>query len=419
MLSRPISSIGGGVSTGLYRVINVKDYGATGDGVTDDTAALNAAIAALGTYLRLFFPAGTYIISSELVIGVSNITVFGEGRDASAIKLISGASGIDRMMGVTASGVTIESLGLDGNSINNSTINVTGIKASANEFHLLNCKIQNLTWYGVSVDGGTTGVNYFRLNNTQISDIGFRGIAIIHAKDGLISGNTIISTGSHALDIQRGSVIGTYNCERIMTHGNYATRATPPVVLTPSMGAQDGGLLALDLGAKFITVDGNILWDNRTGGDDGIILGQDGTNDPTDIVITNNTVGYAGNFGIDATSRCVVDGNYVYKAGAYGIVAVIDLGGTHADAIISNNLVIDPMNDGNVGYSGGIVAYSLVAGAQIKNLKITGNTVKSSNSLCANGVHLVSGNATFTDVEVTGNNVKTVLTKSVDCERYG
>lgn len=51
-------------------VYNVKTYGAKGDGLTDDTAALNTALAAVsskgGGYL--FLPRGTYEISSEIVI---------------------------------------------------------------------------------------------------------------------------------------------------------------------------------------------------------------------------------------------------------------------------------------------------------------------------------------------------------------
>ncbi|KAI1881109.1 hypothetical protein JX265_001349 [Neoarthrinium moseri] len=58
---------------------NVKDYGARGDGVTDDTAAINAAITAGGnrcgkgcesttqTPAVVYFPAGTYLISSSIV----------------------------------------------------------------------------------------------------------------------------------------------------------------------------------------------------------------------------------------------------------------------------------------------------------------------------------------------------------------
>ncbi|KAL2162242.1 hypothetical protein VTH06DRAFT_7155 [Thermothelomyces fergusii] len=56
---------------------NVKDYGARGDGVTDDTAAINAAITAGNPCNRgcasttmtpavVYFPAGTYLISSSI-----------------------------------------------------------------------------------------------------------------------------------------------------------------------------------------------------------------------------------------------------------------------------------------------------------------------------------------------------------------
>ncbi|KAA8567338.1 hypothetical protein EYC84_010368 [Monilinia fructicola] len=60
----------------VYR--NVKDYGAKGDGVTDDTAAINAAISAGGrcgkgcsstttTPAVVYFPSGTYLISSSII----------------------------------------------------------------------------------------------------------------------------------------------------------------------------------------------------------------------------------------------------------------------------------------------------------------------------------------------------------------
>lgn len=60
--------------------VSVKDYGAMGDGVTDDRAAIQATIDAVmaqggGT---LYFPAGTYKITGQLLIDLSaNVTRFG------------------------------------------------------------------------------------------------------------------------------------------------------------------------------------------------------------------------------------------------------------------------------------------------------------------------------------------------------
>ena len=74
----------------LKEVISVKDFGATGDGVTDDTAAIQAALNYLPTVgftgyqgATLYFPPGKYIISSMLkpvmADGIANIRLLGSG----------------------------------------------------------------------------------------------------------------------------------------------------------------------------------------------------------------------------------------------------------------------------------------------------------------------------------------------------
>lgn len=65
-----------GVPTYLFNAVNVRDYGATGDGITDDTTAIQNAINAADDG-QTFFPAGTYKISSslQLVYGSSLLGV--------------------------------------------------------------------------------------------------------------------------------------------------------------------------------------------------------------------------------------------------------------------------------------------------------------------------------------------------------
>jgi len=73
------------VENKLQDVVSVKDFGATGDGVTDDTAAIQAALTyvhtANPTGKGLYFPSGTYIISSSLTVGsvdAGDIILFGD-----------------------------------------------------------------------------------------------------------------------------------------------------------------------------------------------------------------------------------------------------------------------------------------------------------------------------------------------------
>ena len=72
---------------------SVKDFGATGDGVTDDTAAINRALYQLycvqtNPQIRrsLYFPAGVYVINESIIIP-PYATLVGEGRDNSIIQM--------------------------------------------------------------------------------------------------------------------------------------------------------------------------------------------------------------------------------------------------------------------------------------------------------------------------------------------
>jgi hypothetical protein len=63
---------------------------ATGNGTTDDTAAINTCIGRLASGDTLLFPAGTYKITSSLVIDVANVTVDGSSNSATILAAFSG-----------------------------------------------------------------------------------------------------------------------------------------------------------------------------------------------------------------------------------------------------------------------------------------------------------------------------------------
>src|SRR6266581_1890521 len=84
-----------GTLNGVLSVINVKDYGATGDGVTDDTTAINNALAAISTTTggALYFPPGTYVTSGIDISAYSgNLHILGAGW-SSILFLKNGANG--------------------------------------------------------------------------------------------------------------------------------------------------------------------------------------------------------------------------------------------------------------------------------------------------------------------------------------
>ena len=68
-------------------VVNVRDYGAKGDGKADDSSALEKAIAACPRDAKVFLPTGDYLITRRIVITKSNLVVAGAGRDRTRLVL--------------------------------------------------------------------------------------------------------------------------------------------------------------------------------------------------------------------------------------------------------------------------------------------------------------------------------------------
>lgn len=70
------------VQAKLRQTVSVMDFGAIGNGVADDTAAVQAAITASRS---VYFPAGTYLISSEITVPTTT-AIFGNNKVNTIIK---------------------------------------------------------------------------------------------------------------------------------------------------------------------------------------------------------------------------------------------------------------------------------------------------------------------------------------------
>lgn len=89
----------------VNNVANVKDFGAKGDGRTDDTAAIQRAINAAGMKRgAAYMPPGVYVVSRKLMITTSRTVLRGAGQNKTTIFIsksleeVYGRSGkIDRL----------------------------------------------------------------------------------------------------------------------------------------------------------------------------------------------------------------------------------------------------------------------------------------------------------------------------------
>jgi hypothetical protein len=98
----------------MREVVSVKDFGAVGDGVADDTAAIsNALTYCLANNRPLYFPPGTYLRSSTITLNVAGAAVFGDHWRNTKIKFTAAVNGLV----ISEKYCNIQGLWFDGNSI--------------------------------------------------------------------------------------------------------------------------------------------------------------------------------------------------------------------------------------------------------------------------------------------------------------
>lgn len=290
----------------LADATSVKDFGAKGDGVTDDTAAIQAGIDALmgltgtGTGGTLYFPRGTYLVSGQLVIrnnGLANNAI-----QASLRLTGDGANVNGRWVTIPPSPTTLDL-----------RVNATVAKIDTRGAGLL--EIDHLTL----ADGGSDGSAFVHTTSTtlHIHDCTFIGTATGTAavNDAIVLGGTDVAGYGTLVSTAPFQGYGTVirdnffsNIRKAILWGNAANGVQ---VLTNTVGNSCGSATAGD--AAFMLVPGGV----GTGCSGGYIAGN--------LIETTNYT-YAIYIGPHASAHQFL-GNGIWDKGAGTTAAYRDDGG--------------------------------------------------------------------------------------------
>jgi hypothetical protein len=173
-------------------VINVKDFGAVGDGVTDDAPAIQAALDDADAGMTVYLPpGGVYATDSGLVIPpqVRLLGSHGGHLDdvfGSVIKPLATFSGeaVILMVDQDSGGYSLESteqriekISIDGSSLPGSTIDGILAVGYVHGVYLTDVQIRHIPNRGVRADSNASGAPYsWRATRLHVSDSGGIGI---------------------------------------------------------------------------------------------------------------------------------------------------------------------------------------------------------------------------------------------------
>lgn len=399
-------------------IYNVKDYGAVGDGVTNDTEAIQQAIDEVhanggGT---VYIPNGTYIVSgngiaSDGAIEVkSNVTLTGEGMGDTIIKLEDGSS--DKVTGIirTPSGevtenVTISNLSIDGNQ-DNTTGEVDGIFTGVTPGSPLadqNITIDHVEIYEVSRFGFDPHekTENLTITNSIAHNNGVDGFVADFLVNSEFSNNIAYDNDRHGFNIVTST--HDFNFENNIAYGNGANG------LSVQRGSEDRSLVTN------ISISNNLFYDN---GEAGIAVKLSEY-----VLIENNMIYNNGTHGIMIAGSQFVDiannviyGNSQSEYDSYDDVAIRNfddtLGATGEVYLSENNTVTDNIfigeDDAEASTRHNINEYDDGSGYNVFEDNITGNSLRAD-------IRVSSDSTTFT----TNSNTSVQLTNGAENIKIG
>ena len=129
-LEARIAALEGGYSPAPDLIYNVRAFGAEGDGVTDDTAAiqatLNAAKAAGGGVI--YIPDGLYLMDAITLTNANHITIQGAGPGRTILKAKPNATNAPVLQFVGCNRLTVRDLEIDGDKANQAGTHIRGLR---------------------------------------------------------------------------------------------------------------------------------------------------------------------------------------------------------------------------------------------------------------------------------------------------
>ncbi|NDG61843.1 MAG: hypothetical protein EBY29_00015 [Planctomycetes bacterium] len=180
--------------------VSVKDFGAVGDGVADDTAAIQAAI---NTNKEVFVPNGTYNLSASLTMTL-NQQIRGESQTLAILKTTAAVNAITI---ADSAYCMISNLFINGNGIGLVGIKV-GLGVTFSSQHTISfCHVRNFTSYGIHLNGAS----YVVIDNCTIRTNGGNGIYNnLGSPSGYGNANTIsncliMDCGTYGIHLYRAS----------------------------------------------------------------------------------------------------------------------------------------------------------------------------------------------------------------------
>ena len=148
------------IDSKLKDVVSVKDFGAVGNGVANDTTAIQAAVTAVcGANKTLFFPVGTYLVSAPIVFPNNSFIVRGDSPTGTVIKAFNPAASTDLFqINGTGPAKVIENIGFNGPAFGAYGLGA-GINVNGNGVLLNNVWFQGLL-YGLKATGSFINCNF-------------------------------------------------------------------------------------------------------------------------------------------------------------------------------------------------------------------------------------------------------------------